>query len=167
MNYLKQYTINLEHDKQIRNIGRKEEITGTTLAKLERLGFEGSDASLEISLFDYGMAWVEKDGEYHFIFAVDIVQGRFDNGTFPVGTDWKKEFGWMNPADIARFLDTNGVSEEEFSSYPFTQQVYDLTNYWGWENIFGGCYYEGFYIFKDGRNRVIEWLEWVNGVHAF
>lgn len=157
MIYLKDYTFPMQkHQRLPKRMNNFDTVTGTTLAKLEKLGFEGIDVSLEISLFEYGMAWVRDGDDWHFIFARD---GIFDNGTFLVTTDWRKEFGWISTADFLSFLCYMGTNEEHFDERPFPNKVYDLTSYWGWENVFGGAYWSGFVIFKDGRNRYEEWFE--------
>ena len=166
MNYLKQYLINLDDDILPQNRGKVAEITATTLPKLERLGFEGTDMSLEISLFEYDMAWKKDGDDWHFIFKIDR-DGQYDFSPLPVGADWREVCGWATPADRASFLDTLGVDEEEFDSWAFPQQVADMTRYWGWQNIFGGCCYDGFYIFKDGRCRASEYFDIINGKDSF
>lgn len=167
MNYLKNYTISLDKDIP-QNDGKVETFTGTTLSKLERLGFEGVDASLEISLFEYGMAWTEKGGEWHFVYRID--SGLFTNASFPSDTDWKREFDWIG--DTEPFFSYLGTTIEDmavprFEELPFPMKVSSISDYYGHVNVFGESYWEGFHVFTDGRDRVAEYFNHVNGKGSF
>ena len=138
-------------------ITRQDEILATTIAKLERLGFEGFDVSLVYSLFDYSMAWKSDGVDWHFIYSTGI--NKFDNGTFPVDCDWKKEFDWINENDLRGLLSYVDQTEEEFEEYPFPQKVSDISQYFGVDNVFGESHGRHFRVFVDGRNRHAEYRE--------
>lgn len=66
---------NLEHTENL-----------SSIALLEAQGFEGPDASLEISLFEYGIAWRVMETETLFIYAIkwegmDDEATRFDRAS--------------------------------------------------------------------------------------
>jgi hypothetical protein len=160
MNYLRTYTFNPEGEEIIRYrgkvISRQETVYGTTIAKLTTLGFEGTDAGLDYSLFEYLMAWKNDGTDWHFIYSTGI--STFDNGTFAVGTDWKEEFNWINKNDLKQMLSYLGMTEVEFEELPFPHKVSDISQYFGVENVFGSSY-GSFCIFMDGRNRHAEYHE--------
>ena len=161
MQYLRTYDINVKEEKEFDTTGKPikdyESVDATTISKLERLGFTGIDLSLEISLLEYGMAWVKKGSDWHFIHKHTFSFHGFDHSTFPVDTDWRSEFSWMLD-DLNSFLSYIDMTEEEFEAVDFPVKVFDLVGYWGVENVFGTSY-TGFIIFADGKNRRQEYLE--------
>jgi hypothetical protein len=118
-----------------------------TLAELEKKGFIGIDASLEISLFEYGLIWVKglegHEKDYHFIYGVgkdkngDFVS--FDWGDLSLGTNPKEEWNWIK--DFNEVATSCGVSKEDFLKRELPQIVFDLISYYGYENILGSSYY--------------------------
>jgi hypothetical protein len=98
---------------------------------------EGIDVSVETSLFEYGIAWVERDTEYHFIYKVSDSPMQFDWADISKDIDIKKEFDW---ADFNAVYSFTGMSESDFLEMPLTQQIFDLVSYYGYENVFGSCY---------------------------
>ena len=111
---------------------------------LERQGFEGPDASLEESLFHYGIAWRTVNDEILFIYKT---RGKcFDRCTIKRSVDARKEWDWVN---YESFLSTQGQAAEEWDAYPLEQKVSDLVQYHGYEEIFGSSYWEGFGISNE------------------
>jgi hypothetical protein len=114
---------------------------------------EGVDATLDIAIGEYGLAWFDdpsKD-EIEFFYAIghddDGNCTRFDNGWFRRDLDPKKEWDWIDDwNDVASFL---GTSVEEFLKLPLTEMVCCLVNYYGHENIFGATYWGGWYWNKN------------------
>lgn len=145
----------------IMNIEHVENLN--SLEKLEGLEFKGIDASLEISLLEYGMAWKDLGDSTLFIYRIDG-EGEnswFDRCIFNNEMDLRKEFDWV---EWDSFFDTIGIATYEkdeediedpinlsFSEWRergFQQQIFDLFNYYGKENVFGGSYWAGFKIFR-------------------
>jgi hypothetical protein len=114
---------------------------------LKEQGFQGMDASLKESLFEYGLAWRElPDGEFLFVHRHTSMPKRFDRTTLNVKNDLKKEFDWINWADVASFT---GTPFENWLDLSFPHKISDLINYYGVENVFGTTYWEGFKIKED------------------
>lgn len=116
-----------------------------SLALLDAQGFEGVDASLEISLAEYGLAWrpLPESGEVLFVHRHPYVTGRFERTRLAADTDPRREWGWV---DWPRFLETCGAEAAEWDALPLTQRVFDLVNYYGPLEIFGGPYAPGFTV---------------------
>ena len=116
-------------------------------------GFEGPDADIATSLFEYGLAWKKiKKEEFIFIYGVnvkekdhDIVYNRFD-----IGFMTKKDYlslineNWVKLDSVLNFCDCTRESAE--NGFPYF--VHDLIMYHGTENIFGTSYAEGFEILE-------------------
>ena len=119
-----------------------------SIEKLEALGFEGSDACLETSLYEYGLIWLKGETETLFIYGVsidgkqdDYGMGENDYSTFDrctVANDCnvKEEYDW---ADFTELYD-NG------NSIDIERNISELLNEYGYENIFGAQYTEGFKV---------------------
>ena len=109
----------------------------------------GIDASLEISLGEYGFAWKEESEDFKFYYGMcNDSQGNFitfDFCFFKKDLDVKKEFNWI---DWKSFLSFIGLTEKEFLSQGLPYQIFDLYNYFGFLNIFGDSYTEGILIEK-------------------
>jgi hypothetical protein len=109
--------------------------------------FNGTDASLEISLFEYGLIWKKVKKDYKFIYGIKVNDVGdyiwFDCAYMPIDTDIKEEFGWID--DWSGILSSVGMTEKEFMDMSLPQQICDLISYYGYENVFGSCYY-GFEI---------------------
>lgn len=113
------------------------------IAKLESAGFSGTDASLAISLFEYGMAWKDYGEETLFVYANPNHKGSFDRCTFKSNTDLQKEFDWVSWTEFTQFI---GCEFGEWNQLPLGQKIWDLVNYYGSEEIFGTSSWEGFKI---------------------
>ena len=108
---------------------------------LVKEGYKGGDASLETSLFEYGLIWKEDKKDITFIFGVGFKDegcNLFDWGTVEKNVDPKKEWDWANFADVCKFT---GQTEEEFFANPLHQIVSDLLSYYSFQDVFGEAYY--------------------------
>ena len=115
-------------------------------SKYDHSKLEGSDADLETSLKEYGLAWIETDTEYLFYYGIgydDNEQGynKFDFCSFDKSMDMSAEFNWVNWKDIHSYIGADSMMQ--FNDMHFTQQISDLLSYYGYENIFGSSYWEG------------------------
>ena len=109
---------------------------------------EGIDASLEISLKEYGIVWKTGKTETLFFYGIETNKGdynRFDHGNFSNDLDVKREFCWMNESDWKRFLDCIGQNSfDQWNAFALGTKLFDLVTYFGSENVFGSSYWEGF-----------------------
>lgn len=103
----------------------------------------GVDVDVEISLKEYGIAWIETEDECLFYYGIQY-DGQswymFDFCSFPKTFDIKKEFDWMDEEDWKRINSFIGMDIEDEH---FPGQIFALVSYYGTENIFGSSYYEG------------------------
>ena len=116
----------------------------------EKNGFEGPDVSLEISLFEYGIAWQKTElperEEYKFLYGIDHDGRQYTK--FDYSFMDKKEFesicreNWFNLPKVLEFCDLE--ESEFFGMFPST--VSEAIAYHGYENIFGSTYSEGIEI---------------------
>lgn len=117
-----------------------------SIPKLEKAGFTGPDASLDVSLFDYGLAYKVTNDEILFIYGTQYGFNeyiRFDRCTIKTDINIQEEYDW---ADLPDVQSTMGYSNKDWNALPLEQQITDLLNYYGYENIFGSSYWEGFEI---------------------
>jgi hypothetical protein len=98
---------------------------------------EGPDASIEISLKEYGIAWKIEETETRFYY------GTGHNGAEYIHFDWadlennldlKEEYGWADLKAICQFV---GMDLEEWEKTPLVGKIQDLYSYHGAENVFG------------------------------
>ena len=102
---------------------------------------EGVDCNIEISLKEYGFAWIEQEKEYIFYYGISHNGEEFDffdYGSIPVDLDILKEYDWI---DLESVLNTVGSSKEDWLAMCLPNQIFDLVNYYGFENIFGTSYH--------------------------
>lgn len=117
-----------------------------TIEKLKSEGFQGVDADLDTSLIEYGLAWKidVDDNDITFIYDVDGDGTRFNHSHIDADVDVMKKWGWVKwEKDI--FPQYEG-GKEEFLANPIAWQIHELFLSYGWEEIFGTCYWEGFVI---------------------
>ena len=112
-----------------------------TIEKLESLGFKGSDVCLATSLFEYDLVWLEKPDEVVFIYPIS--SGKFDRTTMDTTTDVYSEFDWADFEDVYKHI---GSSKENFDELPLPEKVKVLYDYYGYPNVFGESYWEGFTV---------------------
>lgn len=120
--------------------------TLNSIPKLEQAGFTGPDASLNVSLFDYGLAYKVTNDEILFIYGTQYGYNeyiRFDRCTIKTDINIQEEYDWT---DLPAVHSTMGYSAKDWNTLPLEQQMTDLLNYYGYENIFGSSYWEGFEI---------------------
>jgi len=122
-----------------------------TISKLEQHGYSGIDACLATSLFEYGMAWKENDKQIEFIYAIGgdydkVEYNKFDRITFNTDLDVRKEFDWADFEEVESFT---GLTSNQFDALPLPHKINDLIGYYGFENVCGSSYWEGFQIEED------------------
>lgn len=122
-----------------------------TIDKLEKAGFEGPDACLMISLFEYGLAWKKDGDEILFIYGIKTGDKgnyiRFDRRMLTLPCNPEKEWNWID--------DWGGVSSYMGAiilAAPIEDIVGSLLPYYGYENVFGSSYWEGFSIQGDDQH---------------
>lgn len=101
---------------------------------------EGVDIDLEISLKEYGIAWIKGETETLFYYGLAYGENEyvtFDFVSFANNTDIKKEFEWANFKEVSEFI------EIDIFSLPLEQQINSLNSYYGREEIFGPSYWNG------------------------
>lgn len=111
---------------------------------------EGVDVDIEISLKEYGFAWISGDTETLFYYGIkrgmdsegDMEEEytRFDFCTLDNNIDVYSEYDW---ADFNALLSFTGQTKQEFDDMPLVQKIHDLIQYYGHLNIFGETYWEG------------------------
>jgi len=118
------------------------------IKKFEKAGYKGIDASLEISLFEYGLivsSNTDENGEYHIIYGLDMD----DEGGYiafeqccysekslledTIYESWFKQDGFLN------YL---GMTLKEWLELPVVHKISDMLSYYGYQNIFGETYYK-------------------------
>jgi hypothetical protein len=127
--------MNIEHIERLNSI-----------AKLEKESFTGSDVSLDTSLFEYGLAWLEMETETLFIYGIGhdgSEYNTFDRCTFSNDMDVQSEFGWAVLGGVCNMC---GMDLQEWLAMPLPSKIGDLVQYYGFENVFGSSYWEGFKI---------------------
>jgi hypothetical protein len=115
-----------------------------SISKLSQSGFQGVDCSLDTSLFEYSLVWKVLETETIFVYKLN--GDNFDRCSISNDVDASKEWDWASFLDVARFC---GTSVEELLEQPLPAIVSDLVNYYGYEEIFGTSYWEGFKISED------------------
>ena len=125
-----------------------------TIAELEAKGYEGIDADLETSLFEYGLIWLEQDGgEYRIVYGHDVD----DHGnyvTFHTAHFNKSEltlegYDWIDDENEKLELqETQGTPE-------FLYQIRSLHET---ENTFGTTYLAGVQILNHEQIDALETL---------
>jgi len=114
---------------------------------MEGLTFQGTDASLEISLLEYGLLVSEQEHEdgsgTHFI-VYNVEPDVYDTGHisesqvngYILGTEFPDN------ESIQRFLSYVGADKETWTGYSLPSKLHDLLQYFGVHNIMGsshGC----------------------------
>jgi len=117
-----------------------------SISKLKVAGFTGPDASLDVSLFEYGIAYKVTDDEILFIYGTQYGYNeytRFDRCTINTDINIAEEYDW---ADLKAVQSVNGYSTKDWNTLPLEQKITDLLRYYGYENVFGSSYWESFTI---------------------
>ena len=118
-----------------------------TLKQLQDQGFDGIDASLETSLFEYGLVWSKTDrqdqNEYKVIFGVGYDEDTCEFDSFDMGFITESEFESMQGEDwfnLNQVLDFIGCSSDDCTGLHFPEGISDAISYHGAENILGSSY---------------------------
>ena len=122
-----------------------------TISKLESLKFEGGDACLSTSLFEYGLLWHEGEAETTFIYGIAISPNGYDFNLFDRCTiandcDVLNEYDWCDFEGVYKY---NGTTVEEWAKLPLQVKISDLVSFYRYENIFGSTYCEGFTVKEE------------------
>lgn len=117
-----------------------------TIELLEKHGYEGPDAGLAISLFEYDIAWRNEGDTFKFIFRRP--NGKFGCSSIRKDVDPQHEWGCVDYAALAA---TMGTTVAQWLTQPLTQQVQELMLYHGQNNVFGTQSGEGFEIEAPAR----------------
>ena len=112
-----------------------------SIDKLEYQGFEGSDTTLSISLFEYNFIWRKMETETIFIYAIG--NNKFERVSIDNKMAVEKEYNWV---DWDNLFSTHCIELEDFDELPLEEKVKMIFDYYGFENIFGSSYWEGFEI---------------------
>ena len=100
--------------------------------------FEGMDADLATSLFEYGLIWKVVKKDYKFIYAIGYDDrcnaNLFDYAFMPIDTTAKDEFDWADWDDVYSYT---GLTADEFHAQDLPRIISDLISYYGHENVFG------------------------------
>jgi len=101
-------------------------------------GYEGGDASIEISLYEYGLLWKLKDPEkkeYDIVYGTDT-DANCNYRRFSTTTMSEKEFidltkeSWFDKKGFDSFRGTEEIN--------FPDDLHSAIRYYGIDNIFGG-----------------------------
>lgn len=120
------------------------------IKKYEDEGYTGTDVSLNMSLFEYGVIWkrdIEGDNDWKFIYGIKVN----DHNEY-----YKFDFGWIAKLDDLDWTDFKdvasyvGLSVEKWKALELPQQVMDCFSYYGYEDVFGSSYSGGFEIKEEG-----------------
>jgi hypothetical protein len=119
-------------------------ITEKDIKQYEKEGYEGMDAGLEVSLFEYGLIWkLEENEEFRFIYGIERNgtgdYSVFDWYTLDQNTNIINYYDWVDFDSIVNF--TGSESIEEWNKTELPLKIYDLIQYYGVFNIFGGYGY--------------------------
>ena len=116
----------------------------TSITELETEGYEGVDASLDVALFEYGLAWKYEGENYSFIYGVGISDNndwnRFAKAEVIKTEDVYEAYDW---ADFKELHSSYGITKEERDKQDLPNKISDLVGDYGYENVFGSIYYEG------------------------
>lgn len=101
----------------------------------------GTDASLEISLHEYGMvATAGKDYEDEYFVLYKVSDNAYDTGYIRENelNNLMKGNSWVEPQDILKFT---GLTLDEWMELSFIHKLSDLVGYYGFGNLMGSSYH--------------------------
>jgi hypothetical protein len=113
---------------------------------MDKIEWEGTDADLEISLFEYGLICRPNPvfGDPNdWLCLYQVTEDAFNVGHYDEQSINKLLNGdeWAYDSDIKSFLSFVGEETvEEFLKVPFVHKLSSLLNYWGCFNIFGSSF---------------------------
>jgi hypothetical protein len=109
--------------------------------EIKKENYQGCDASLDTSLFEYGLAVkTNDDGTYDIIYGVESDEGqyvKFEIYSQYSESDFPSDMGWFQVSDVARF---SGLTEDEYLKQPMLMRLSDAVAYYGYNNMFGETY---------------------------
>jgi len=107
--------------------------------KYERRGFEGSDASLDISLNEYGLIWKRYKRGVHagdYLFVATWNDSSFTRVLVHFWLNEKvnleDEYDWVDWLEVADYC---GQTKKELLESHFPMIIKDLVNYYGIQNF--------------------------------
>ena len=115
-----------------------------TIKQLQKQKYFGTDASLEVSLFEYGNACKKnKDGSFDLIYGVNV-----DNSSNYISFDCYNQYtesdfdtlineSWFNLDSVLSFI---GMPKDDWLKCSLISRLDDCRAYYGYENIFGSSY---------------------------
>ena len=114
-----------------------------TVTEFEKAEFIGIDASLETSLFEYGLIWHEndQDGDTKFIYGIRNTGDSYN--LFDYGFYNEKQFADLIDSswfDLNGLLSCVGENKENWLTRRLGDRISDCLSYHGFENIFGSSY---------------------------
>jgi len=117
-----------------------------TIPKLEKAGFEGTDVSLDIALFEYGLIWKQLDPDtWIFVYGIKA-EGcnyvSFDRCSLKA-SDFESDYDWIDKKSVE---ETCG---RKLADLNLPAKISDLHSYYGVEEIFGSSYWEGFSVTNE------------------
>lgn len=106
---------------------------------------QGVDVDIEISLKEYGIAWIESDIDILFYYGINTGENdcgymdyiAFDSCSIDKDIDIKSEYSWIDFDAVNDFVGGN------FFNNPLQYQIFDLIQYYGCDNVFGSSYCSG------------------------
>ena len=134
--------LNLKHNQTLKISNIME--TSINFDRLETLNFYGTDASLDISLLEYGLlarTWETAKDTYQFIYVTEwkhYAEPKSFDITVLSNNEINEIFDDLN--DDNGLLDFVGMNETQWKELDVTHKVSDLIRYYGIENIFGISY---------------------------
>ena len=118
------------------------------LSEYIKFGYVGNDAALEISLFEYGLIWINtdtnNDNDTKFIFGVrhdGSEYNMFDHAWINPDVDIYQEYDWIEYENWIEIYRMVGMNREQWDDLSLTSKIADLIMFWGSEEIFGTSYY--------------------------
>lgn len=102
--------------------------------------FKGPDASPEISLLEYGFAYLNTEDEITCIFGIKKSGGEFSTfgrATFSSNLNVYKEFNWIKDWQHEVFCYFDCDQEYFDNNLDLGNKLYWIMLIYGWENVFG------------------------------
>lgn len=125
----------------------------TKLSQLQNSGYYGIDASIDISLFEYGLLVKPENNEFHVFYAVGSNTG-MEYDTFDCGWITYQEINELandlsDTDSRSNFFTYTGIDKDTWiNDNNWVIKLYDLLSYFGYQNIFGDSY-NSFEIVND------------------
>ena len=106
---------------------------------------EGVDIDIEISLKEYGLAWIIGETDTLFYYGIQVDEygkhTRFDFCTIANDIDIESEYEWADLSGVSEC--SNNTTVEKWLNASMISKIQDLILYYGYEEIFGSSYWEG------------------------